>query len=507
MAIGKENAYATVTAPEVNFGDIGTNAQKFQSASLDRLKDMIPKQEKKKDFKIEGVTGGTERSSNGGYDQSVIMMANELKDENYLIDKQAELEGYYSPELTAKKQKVQSALQSLDSVTKIFSQNAQNWAKDSNDGKFSDVDKSRFDYLQKISNKRNVEISRDENGEMIFKVRKTDEEGNFLSDKETKQPLYETFNDKGSNRDYVSKYEMDNGSLFTNTIKNTKVDDAVAKLSGNIKLSTETTDPTGVRKKTITFLSDEQKKGLDKNIKAYLSDYDNLVNVLYETQDEKYSRPKSMAQYQKDGDVDVALKAMKARINGNLGYSALDVADSPKITINNGKKDEENAYLINKTTVKQKEFNGKKWSYGYELPISQTSDKIKFGGIPVQIKSTGYDRDSNRFYIAYSVSESQSKSEAVKENKEKNIGKGSNGISSKSSDVRYVWLNGKGANVTNGEILSRNIKNLNGDNYTNIEDLISDIKQKDPKGMFFGGKDKGTTKQNKKATITGGDIR
>jgi hypothetical protein len=40
MAIGKVNAYATVQAPNVDFGEIALNAQKFQEADIERQKEL-----------------------------------------------------------------------------------------------------------------------------------------------------------------------------------------------------------------------------------------------------------------------------------------------------------------------------------------------------------------------------------------------------------------------------------------------------------------------------------
>jgi hypothetical protein len=338
MAIGKVNAYATVEGPKVDFGDIALNAQKIQQADLDRMKSMIPKEEKS-DFKINNIEGGFTKTGNGGYDQSMTSLVNKLTEENLVINKEAESIGRYTPELVARQQKVQNTLKGLDIVAKKFTEDATVFAKDSKEGKFSSIDKSRFDIFEDIAQKRNLEVDEDEDGDILFRVRATDSDGKYLLDA-SGNPVYKKFNDRGVERDSITKYELENGSLFGNTIKELDRTKTIGEIQNNLKLRTSVVDANGTLTRTRTFLTDEDRNYVENAVNGVLeSNYDNLSSYLYSLDREKYSTPKTMEQYAKDGDIEFAKKAMKQGVLAGLGFQDKEDRVKPSVTnINVGDK-------------------------------------------------------------------------------------------------------------------------------------------------------------------------
>lgn len=329
MAIGKVNAYATVEPPKVDFGDIALNAQKIQQADLDRMKDMIPKQEKN-DFKIKELDSGVKKTGNGGYDQTLTSFLDDVLVENLAIDNEAQSLGKYTPELMAKKQKLQNEVVGLKGLAEKFTSDAIEFSKNLSEGKLSTVDKSRFDIVEDIAAKRNLEILKDDNGNTVFKVRMVDADGSFLSDKNN-NPLYKKFNDRGVERDYITKYELENGSLFGNSIKELDRAKVIGAIQNNLKLRTEVKDPKGIVISTKTFLNDDDYDAVDSQINGVLNNYDNLSSYLYSLDREKYATPKTMDQYKKDGDFELASNAMKKSVLAGLGFQNKEDRAKPTI--------------------------------------------------------------------------------------------------------------------------------------------------------------------------------
>lgn len=305
MAIGKAGAYATVEGPKVDFGDIALNAQKIQQADLDRMKDMIPKAEKS-DFKIKDLDTSVNKTGNGGWDYAASNFVADIINENKEVNEQAEAIGRYTPELIAKRQKLESQITGLKSTADKFTNDSENWAKSLNEGKFSSVDKNRFEIAEDIALRKGVEMFRDENGITVFKVRMM-KDGAALSDNEGK-PLYKEFNDRGVKKNTITKDELDSGLFFNNTIKELDRTKTIGEIQNNLKLRTEVKDKTGKFSTTKTFLTDEDYGYVDNAISGVLSNYDNLASYLYSLDREKYSNPKTMEDYKKDGDVEFAKK-------------------------------------------------------------------------------------------------------------------------------------------------------------------------------------------------------
>ena len=343
MAIGKASAYATVESSKVDFGEIALNAQKIQQSDLERMKDMIPKAEKS-DFKIKDLDISVNKTGNGGWDYAASNFVADIINENKEVNEQAEAIGRYTPELIAKRQKLESQITGLKSTADKFTKDSENWAKSLNEGKFSSVDKNRFEIAEDIALRKGVEMFRDENGITVFKVRMM-KDGAALSDNEGK-PLYKEFNDRGVKKNTITKDELDSGLFFNNTIKELDRTKTIGEIQNNLKLRTSVVDSNGTLTRTRTFLTDEDKNYVDNAVNGVLdSNYDNLASYLYSLDREKYSTPKTMEQYKKDGDVEFAKKAMKQGVLAGLGFQDKEDRVKPTIIKVGGDKDKQPSKL------------------------------------------------------------------------------------------------------------------------------------------------------------------
>lgn len=471
MAIGKVNAYATVEAPKVDFGEIALNAQKIQQADLERMKDMIPKKEKN-DFKINNIEGGFTKTGNGGYDQSMTNLVNKLTDRNLLINKEAESIGRYTPELAAEQQKIQNTLKGLDIVAKKFTEDATVFAKDSKEGKFSSIDKSRFDIFEDIAQKRNLEVEEDEDGDIIFKVRATDADGKFLLDSNG-NPVYKKFNDRGVERDTISKYELENGSLFGNSIKELDRTKTIGEIQNNLKLRTSVVDANGTLTRTRTFLTDDDNGYIDNAVNGVLSNYDNLSSYLYSLDREKYSTPKTMEQYKQDGDIEIAKKAMKNGVLAGLGFENKEDRTKPAVTkIDLGGKGEEDAYLMaDGITYEQRTGKDKKtYQTGITIPIYDNKIKFGYNGKKTQLNDVRFDYTKKQVNITLFVPSSESS-------------RGEEGVSSSTGKGRLVTVSvaGPGTRADFGSKVAKylGVGNDNNDLLNYVGSLIPEGDKKD----------------------------
>jgi hypothetical protein len=252
----------------------------------------------------------------------------------------------------------------------------------------------------------------------------------------------------------------------------------------------------------MTFLTDEDKNYVENAVNGVLeSNYDNLSSYLYSLDREKYSTPKTMEQYAKDGDIEFAKKAMKQGVLAGLGFQDKEDRLKPPVTnINLGKDDKTNyvSPIASEKIATYRKGDKKQGerAIGYMLSVNQNDDNIFVGSQKAQLEGIGYDNLSKRFYISYYAK--------VGENKKVNGGS----ESTSTSETRYLPLNGKGAKVSiaNTIIPKLSFQDENGNvrRYKDVSEIIQAIKRADPNGKYFGGTS--NEKTNKKTT-TGGNIR
>lgn len=186
------------------------------------------------------------------------------------------------------------------------------------------------------------------------------------------------------------------------------------------------------------------------------------------------------------------LKTLYDQTRRNFDSSYTKSIDEPtRITINNGKTEDSN-YVTNNAAVVRGKLGGKQTNLGYVLSI-QSNKKVNIGGVESTVQGAGYDKDSNRFYISYYTPVSYGESG------------GGTSTSSKRRELQFIWLNGEESDVSlaNTVIPNLNRKDSKGNiiSYSNVGELITDIKRRDPKGMFFSAK-----KPSKKKAVASGNV-
>lgn len=485
MAIGKAGAYATVEGPKVDFGDIALNAQKIQQADLDRMKDMIPKAEKEKEKEIKPLSIDEKTSTLGTFEDTSYKVAESAREGYYQAMKSGD-------PITASR--FETVIKRLNVSKEIIKAGSDSFLKDFSEGKISGIESSKVETINNFRDRRNATGGVSANGTLYMQIFDKNENGDILM--QDGKPVLKKIRvgDKLVNEiteDQLATYLVDYVKS-NNILEESK---KFAETTGAKKISDENGNVTIAKTEYTKQNLDLLKESISSKLK---SDRKYFEDVWYQSNPSKNNFRKMPSEYTEE-DYKEAENFLYNQTRRNFDTSYSKSYDEPKDTGNgNGDGDKDSPYLSPKVSVKQKKIKGVTSNYGYEIPVIQKTDKVKFGGVPVQIKSTGYDKDSKRFYIAYSVSTSESESSKLKPDpKDKTSTGGNKNISTKGSSVRYVWLNGEGANVTNGEILASNIKDLNGVNYNSVDDLITDIKTKDPKGMFFSNtsKGKGTSSQ------------
>ena len=125
MAIGKVNAYATVQAPNVDFGEIALNAQKFQEADIDKQKELKAAQlkaDKPEEFKAT-YPKSEEASGVASYESSQLDVLNQARDRVSVIEAEANKAGGFSKlpsQLKVEYNNLQDLGKQIDSNKKIM---------------------------------------------------------------------------------------------------------------------------------------------------------------------------------------------------------------------------------------------------------------------------------------------------------------------------------------------------------------------------------------------------
>lgn len=407
MAIGKVNAYATVEAPKVDFGEIALNAQKIQQSDLDRMKDMIPKQEKKSGYKYEDVSGGTERSNVAVYDKALTETIGKLTERATYLNKEAENNGGWSAEGRAELNAINNSLKTYDTSTKLFTEKVKSFSDDYAKGIYSGLGSGNVDYLKGLSQLKNTEVSYD-NGTWTAKLVDTNEDGSPKKNSDGSY-VYKKYNDRGVLKDSVTLDDFNSGRWFESFVKHTDIPSVVKKIASNLDPTFQVTD-NGVTKHTTTFFNDNQKAALTSYVDSYFSQVDNVADFLYQNQTgDTWKEPMTMEEYKKNGGLELAKKELRNQIESAFGFkNQTDVTlKSPKEKGDGG----DDKLLVFESNIKPRyEVNtrtGKKTG-GYQIALSRISGKNMISGMdrPVII---GKDGDGSRYIqLALSGGEGES---------------------------------------------------------------------------------------------------
>lgn len=464
MAIGKANAYATVEAPRVDFGDIALNAQKIQQADLERMKDMIPKPEKS-DYEYKGIEGGSERSNIAPYDFVLTQNLKSTMERVRELNKEAEANGGWTAEGRAELNSLQNTVKTFDAQAKGVNQQLIKYSE--NIDKYSDAGKINSDYLEKFSNFKNI-IPVKEGNNYVLKLVSTDDNGNPKVD-ENGDYVYEKYNDRGVLKDSISLDSFNSGKWFNNLPKKMDETKVVSDIAKNLDPNSYVSD-NGTIKHTITKFTSDQLKAMDKYIDQVFSNDDNLIDYLYKTGDSKWKDIKTREEYVKEGGLDIAKKQLRNQI-----YSAFGFKDETDVTLKQpkeGKDGEEDAYLMaDGITYEQRTGKDKKtYQTGITIPIYDNKIKFGYNGKKTQLNDVRFDYAKKQVNITLFVPSSESE-------------KYGDGKSSSTSKGRLVTVSvaGPGTRADFGSKVAKylGVGNDNNDLLRYIGDLIPEGDKKD----------------------------
>jgi len=292
MAIGKVNAYATVQAPNVDFGDIALNAQKFQQADLERKKDLKLAQLKAEKVKPIEYTANGEVIPSGikVYDLAISKLAQTaIQRKNELYNKATEKGGvnFLTPEEQAEYYRVPDLIKTLTETNKQVGANAKLLLE--NVGKKSGVMQSKLDLLgHGFDNQEDAEPIYS-NGSYVFKFPEIEVSNNpttgevdrkFVLDKNGQKVYKKFYNRDGTQADSISQSEMQNAKAYDIMDSYDPNEDA-KKIQAAI-VGNEVGTDNGYKKASNLYYEDERvKKAIDSSIDSLVGNRDKRINVLY----------------------------------------------------------------------------------------------------------------------------------------------------------------------------------------------------------------------------------
>lgn len=403
MAIGKVNAFATIQAPKADFGEIALNAQKFQQADLERQKEMIPKKEKPK--VDEWKDKPSETLSNTAYvtpyDQSIraaviskVERINELNEENRL-NPNGPNRAKNSAEIDTHNQFIKTHNNILSKVATDGTNFVVKLEKSGDDKVYSEVNSSKINYVKKFTkSKDNNELFTDVNGMQSVRVVVTDDKGFPVLDSNGKKQ-YETFIDKdGSERNYITFSEIENGDLFSNYtpyFNTNKYTSDIADKIGYREYGTDSGITNQVKREIPAEKLIQAKSFIEQDL---TSNRDKLVDALYQADPKKYAVPQK--EYT-DADIAFATKNVYDRFLAKTGSKDVTNVDfNAAKTAADAKKNEPTISPL---------LRGQGYVYGKLNPNSGlvTFKDNKLAGGGSVFRSASNPKEFNKFAYGYTL--------------------------------------------------------------------------------------------------------
>jgi len=395
MAIGKVGAYATVQAPNVDFGDIAVNAQKFQSDLIDKMR--ADKAAKAKEIKPVEVAKFDEVIPAGVkvHDVAVTNIVSEQKNRYADLNKEATEAGGLD-KLSSEKQVEYNNIPGIIKKYTEINTKIGGYAKSflENQSKKSGVQQSQTDIvahgLDNLEDTEPIVL----NGSIMYKFPEieTTSDGNGNVQRKFKvgidgKKVYRKFYDReGNERDSFDDNELLNGKAF-NVMDAYDLTEDAGKISDNIKLRTNTTD-NGITSISTTYNDDQRvKEAVDKMINAHVANREQRINVLYNyattelakenitpEQKEKlqrYLHPLKESEYT-DEDKQIVRDEYKTAIFGGLAPESKENVNLAESRAQQKEKQEQEKYnyTLGRATWAQNRLAGS---------ISRDVDKTAFG--------------------------------------------------------------------------------------------------------------------------------
>ena len=365
MAIGKVNAYATVQAPNVDFGEIALNAQKFQDADIEKQKELKVAQ-----LKAEKVTPVELKlpelkntSTVGSYDETKYQVVEQSKTD--IAEITYKENNIYGPgklpiELQVRRANLMANATQIDSNLANVRKGAEDYVKKI--PLFSGVGNDKIDVVA-AAMKKDAEHFIGDDGKVHYRVYVKNSDG-------TK--TIKTFSDRGVIKDSITDDDIQSGDIFNNILA-TDVTAEVNKLQGILKLDKFRTDNGVVSIDTQTKNRPDFIIATDAAITASLGPMnvsnDKLIDILYKTGDPKY---KTVLKEYTQEDYNKAKDFIKTQVWGGIPeISEKNVSTPSAIALRKeGQEQEKYKYTIGRSSHAQGELGGS---------ISRDVEKTSFG--------------------------------------------------------------------------------------------------------------------------------
>jgi hypothetical protein len=320
MAIGKTNAFATVTAPKVDFGEVALNAQKFQQdADEKRLAKVVATKTKEKEIKPLDVKAQT--TGHFGFDKFKSEELASLKTQHYYKMSAGDIEGANTIEqqanmLVSQLGKLEESFVSFDEALK--------------GKKISNVSFSFAEGMNSILN-GNYD-TKEIDGNTVLIPYKTRSDGKLELDENGNKIPVEVTNSHGESKPYISLTDISNWQAMTipsQSLVGENGKGLVQNLASSVGVYQKRNESGDVTT-TKLYLDDKDYETLNKSsLEILISDRDTMADVANQLfpNDERFIRPKK--EYTKQEYEDVK-NALVERVKQVYKLSDSRTVDEPK---------------------------------------------------------------------------------------------------------------------------------------------------------------------------------
>jgi hypothetical protein len=267
MAIGKVNAYASVTAPQVDFGAIALNAQKFQQAADDERLKMAMTLATQKPKEIKGLDVKVQTTGHSGFDNIGARTLAKYQTEFYNATKSGNIELANNIEqqaylLTSQMGKMK---ESFGAYEKALSEN-----------KISDASQL---YTFGINAVLNGKYDTEEvDGEIRLIPYQTRADGELILDANNKPQPLEWTNAYGETKKYFTMNDINNWNAMI--VPNTDFEkDVIPKLSKTVSLDSMKIEDGKITTSETTLTPEKQDIILDKTQRLLIEDRNTMINA------------------------------------------------------------------------------------------------------------------------------------------------------------------------------------------------------------------------------------
>lgn len=278
MAIGKVNAFASVTAPQVDFGSVALNAQKFQQAADDEKLKMAISFKKAKDVKVESWDLKGESTGHGGLDDTNSSILAELKTQYYNFMMQGNLSEANKVQQKAfitvsQMKEARNSINSYDEAVKK-----------------GGISPASFSYTEAMNSfLRNNYDSKVVNGEAVIIPYQTRSDGKPVYGADGEKIPVKIVNAFGEEEPYLTLTSLNNWQA--KIVPSVDTNKKAIEISKLLNLPTTKKEDGSVTIET-TVLSDENKADIfDNVVKSLKTDRNFMINSAYKVS-EDYKFPK-----------------------------------------------------------------------------------------------------------------------------------------------------------------------------------------------------------------------